>query len=244
MSIPTPPLPHAVLWDLDGTLIDSEPLWMAAEAGLMAEFGIEWTHDDAMRLVGNALPVSAEIMRSHGVPLENRQVIDRLIGEVMDGLRHEVPWRPGARELLISLQQAGVPQALVTMSEAVMADAVVQGLGFDPFDVKITGDVVHHGKPHPEPYLTAVARLEEKHGPMDARRIVAVEDSRPGTASAIAAGLVTVAVPLHVPLEPRPELNLLKDLDGVTPQDLSLIVVQDSARRASEPDRTSESDSY
>lgn len=234
MSTPTPPLPQAVLWDLDGTLIDSEPLWMAAEASLMAEFGIEWTHEDAMSLVGNALPVSAEIMRSHGVPLENRQVIDRLIGEVMDGLRRDVPWRAGARELLVSLQQAGVPQALVTMSEAVMAEAVVQGLGFDPFSVRVTGDVVRNGKPHPEPYLTAVAQLEESHGPLDPQQVVAVEDSRPGTASAMAAGLVTVAVPLHVPLEPNPGLHLLKDLDGVTSQDLARIVAQDDARRAGE----------
>lgn len=232
MTALTPPLPQAVLWDLDGTLIDSEPLWMAAEGALMAEFGIEWTHEDAMRMVGNALPVSAELMRSAGLPLENRQVIDRLIGEVMAGLRRAVPWRDGARELLTTLQEAGVPQALVTMSEAVMAEAVVQGLGFDPFEVKVTGDVVLNGKPHPEPYLTAVARLEASHGPLDPRRVVAVEDSLPGTSSAIAAGLVTVAVPLHVPLAPRPELNLLKDLDGVTPQDLASLVADDAARRA------------
>lgn len=225
------PLPQAVLWDLDGTLIDSEPLWMAAEEALMHAHGIAWTHEDAMQMVGNALPASAQLMIDAGVQLGPREIIDTLISDVMEGLRREVPWRPGARELLAALREAGIPQALVTMSETVMARTIVEGLGFDPFEVKVTGDLVENGKPHPEPYLTAVERLEQTHGPLDKRRVVALEDSNPGTASAIAAGVVTVGVPLHAPLPRLADIHLLMGLEDVTPAHLGEIIEADAARR-------------
>jgi beta-phosphoglucomutase-like phosphatase (HAD superfamily) len=215
-------LPRAVLWDLDGTLVDSEPLWMDAESRLMVEHKLPWSHDDAMLMVGNALPDSAEIMRSRGLRLPVRHIIDRLLDDVVARMATEISWRPGAKALLTALQEAGVPQALVTMSEMPMADAVVANLGFDPFSVRVTGERVEKGKPDPEPYLMALALLDAEHssteGPVTAANSVAIEDSVPGSSASLGAGLKTVGVPLHVPLAPREGMVLVRDLTEVTPQ--------------------------
>lgn len=217
-------LPHAVLWDLDGTLVDSEPLWMDAEYALMNAHGLPWTHEDAMMMVGNALPDSAELLRSRGLRLPVRKIIDELTESVVSRMSTEVSWRPGARELLKSLQEAEVPQALVTMSETPMAEAIVEGLGFDPFDVRVTGDRVQRGKPDPEPYLMGLALLDSVHGPtgrtITGSGSIAIEDSMPGTSSSLGAGLRTVGVPLHVELEPRDRLHLVPDLTHVSAEHL------------------------
>lgn len=221
-------LPRAVLWDLDGTLVDSEPLWMDAESRIMAEHGLPWTHEDAMLMVGNALPDSAELLRSRGLRLSVRAIIDTLIEEVVTRMTTEISWRPGAKDLLRSLHEAGVPQALVTMSEMPMADAVVENLGFDPFSIRVTGDRVEKGKPDPEPYLMALALLDSAHGtpkaPIDAAHSVALEDSIPGTTSSLSAGLTTVGIPLHVEVPERPGLQLVRDLTVVTPEYLGALV--------------------
>lgn len=233
MTSPSAPLPQAVLWDLDGTLIDSEPLWMAAEGELMAAHGLGWSDEQGRAMVGNALPVSAGLMQEAGLPLGLREIIDTLIDAVMQGLRENVPWRPGVRELMEALGEAGVPQALVTMSERPMADAVMQGLGSSPFSVVVTGDAVERGKPDPEPYLKALDELAQQHPGVIAAGSLALEDSVPGTSSALAAGLVTVGVPLHVPLTERDGLILLPTLAGVTPQELGCLV--QLAQQAGEP---------
>src|SRR5690606_28475907 len=118
-------------------------------------------------------------------------IVARLTTRVSEQLAElGTPWRPGARELLAQVRAAGVPTALVTMSMRAMAEQVVAGIGFDAFDVLVTGDDVVNPKPHPEPYLRGIELLE-----VDPRRSIAIEDSLPGTTSAVAAGLIVVAVP-------------------------------------------------
>jgi beta-phosphoglucomutase-like phosphatase (HAD superfamily) len=225
---PTAQLPRAVLWDLDGTLVDSEPLWMDAETALMQEHGLPWTHDDAMLMVGNALPDSAEILRSRGLRLPVRTIIDTLTEHVVSRMATEISWRPGAKDLLSALQELGVPQALVTMSETPMANAIVESLGFDPFSARVTGDRVEKGKPDPEPYLVGLALLDAAHGtperPITAAHCVAFEDSVPGTTASLTAGIRTVGIPLHIPLEAREGLHLVRDLTEITPEILGSLV--------------------
>ncbi len=123
-------LPAAVLWDMDGTLVDTEPAWMAAEHQLAREFGTEWTTEDALALVGNPLLTSGEyIAKRWGLDLSPLEVVDllhsRVVGEV---LNNELPWMPGALDLLESLNDAGVPCALVTMSWEVFAFPIIDRL--------------------------------------------------------------------------------------------------------------------
>ena len=208
--------PAAVLWDLDGTLVDTEPLWMAEEAALAAEHGVEWTEEDGLELVGNALLESGRILqRRLSSSLSPEQIVDHLVARLADSLRGRIPWRPGLPDLVERVAAAGVPQALVTMSYAVIADPVADVL---PFDTVVTGDVVSRGKPDPEPYLEAARRLG-----VDPRDCLAVEDSPTGAASADAAGCVVLVVPHLVPVPETPRRVVRPGLAGVEVAELAEI---------------------
>lgn len=212
-------LPDAVLWDLDGTLIDSEPYWIEAEHEIVALHGGQWSEELAHALVGSDLLVSAQFIRDHSpVSWEPERIVDELLTRVVAQMRIHLPWRPGAAELLHELRAAGVPTALVTMSWTRLTDALLASdevAGRDLFDLVVTGDSVARGKPHPEPYLTAAAGLGVEPG-----RCVAIEDSPTGVASAVSAGVPTVAVPLVLDVPPTPGAVRLPSLVGVTPSGL------------------------
>lgn len=215
---------HAVLWDMDGTLVDTEPYWFRAEAELTARFGVPWTDDDAAALVGNALPVSAGILRDAGVGLPIRDIIDVLVDSVISQVRAQVPWRPGARELLTALREAQVPCAMVTMSEWKLASEIHALLPDGTFEFVISGEMVERGKPDPEPYNLAVERMTELFGSVSRDRVVAVEDSLPGLASATAAGVITLGVPNVVALPEGPGHTVWPTLAGRTVADLDALV--------------------
>lgn len=203
--------PAAVLWDMDGTLVDTEPYWLTAETELVHAWGGEWTLDDGLGLVGSSLERSSLIIASRGVQLAPQEIVQVLTDRVIAQLADEVPWRPGARELLVELHEAGIPTALVTMSIRRMADYIAEAAGFPAFDVVIAGDEVVNGKPDPEPYLRAARALG-----VDPSDCIAVEDSEYGVASAVASGATTIAVPLHVPLPASPAYALWDSLEGRT----------------------------
>ena len=210
---------HAVLFDMDGTIVDTEPYWVAAEYALVDSFGGTWSDELAFSLVGNALPKSAEILRSHGVDLEPDAIIDWLSSEVIRSCEQVMPWRPGARELLASLGDEGVPCALVTMSYLPLAQTVVAALPVNCFATLVTGDQVVDGKPHPEAYLLAASRLHA-----EAAHCVAIEDSPTGIASAEAAGCVVVAVPHHIPIAPAPTRTVIDSLTELSVDRLRQLV--------------------
>ena len=193
---------QGVLWDMDGTLLDTEPYWMAAEGELVAEFGGTWSDEDALALVGNALPDSALVLQRAGVNLSEREIIDRLTLRVMEGINEHIQWRPGALELLEELHQSGVICGLVTMSESEMATQILERLPKKYFAFQVTGDQVANGKPHPEPYLVGLEKLAELVPDLDATRVIGLEDSFPGIQSAAAAGLNAVLIP-HISVVPE-----------------------------------------
>jgi HAD superfamily hydrolase (TIGR01509 family) len=189
----------AVLWDMDGTLVDTEPYWIEREFEIVAQHGNGgWSMDHGHALVGKDLRDSARYIAEHGaVGLPIDDIVNLLLDGVIERFRREVPWRPGARELLADLGAAGIPCALVTMSWRRFTDALTDVLPAGSFTAVVAGDDVTHGKPHPEPYLTGAARLG-----VDPRACLALEDSPTGARSAQAAGCVVVAVP-HVVAVPR-----------------------------------------
>ncbi|GIG54453.1 HAD family hydrolase [Demequina activiva] len=217
-------LPAAVLWDLDGTLIDSEPFWFASERALAARFGATWSDADAHAQIGAELTVTARSLRDAGVDLPVPDIIELLVAEVAEKVRTSAPWNADARALLERVVAAGIPCALVTMSYSRLAQAFL-ATAPDAFAVVVTGDRVAHGKPHPEPYLTAAAELG-----VPIAQCVAVEDSPTGVASALAAGARTVGVERIVPLDPRPGLARVRSLEGLGPEDL--LTVHDHGRPA------------
>lgn len=190
-----------MLWDMDGTIVDTEPYWIQAESELVAAHGGTWSEEQAEGLVGQALTFSARVLQAAGVELSVRDIIDTLTAQVTAKVRESVPWRPGARELLQDLRERGIPCALVTMSEQMLANEVERQLPAGTFDLLVTGDMVERGKPHPEAYELAFDRLSSLH-PLEKDRVVAIEDSIPGVTAARSAGLVTLGVPHFVPLPP------------------------------------------
>lgn len=225
----TQPLLKAALWDMDGTLVDTEPYWIAAERALVESHGGVWSHEQAMQLVGQSLMHSAGILQKAGVNLSKREIVDILSGQVIDRLRVDVPWRPGAKELLDELYEAGVRCALVTMSEGPMAREVVANLPRPYFEFLITGDTVSQGKPHPEAYLTAVERLKHKDPELTADHCVALEDSVPGVAAAIASGVVTVGIPHQMALPEDPRRTTWDTLAGRKVAELEALVMARAA---------------
>ena len=135
-------------------------------------------------------------------------------------VRQEVPWRPGARELLAQLRAAGVPCALVTMSYRRFVEPVLAALPPDTFAAVVTGDRVDQGKPHPEPYLRAAAPSSG----WTRRTCLAIEDSNTGCRSAEAAGCAVLAVPNHVPVLEGPRRTFADSLAGLTPEHLGALV--------------------
>lgn len=210
----------AVLWDMDGTLVDTEPYWVDVERRLVESHGGTWTDADAMNLVGNDLLDSGRYIREvGGVHLPPEEIVELLLDGVVEHIAREVPWRPGARELLAALRADQVPCALVTMSYERFVAPVLAALPKGSFDVVVTGDAVRQGKPHPEPYLHAARLLG-----VEPQRCVAIEDSNTGARSAEAAGCLVVVVENHVPVAPGERRVFLDTLSGVTPAELAAFV--------------------
>lgn len=209
-------VPTAVLWDMDGTLIDTEPYWMAAETELVEAHGGLWSRQDGLAMVGNPMHVAAEALRGRGVDLPDEEIADFLNTRVAAGVAAGIPWQEGAQEILAALHGARVPMALVTSSFRTLAEPFAAAVGL--FDVVISGDEVTRPKPDPEPYLVAAQRLG-----VDIADCVAVEDSHSGIASAVASGARVVAVEVMQAVTARPGLSRVASLADLTLADLARI---------------------
>jgi HAD superfamily hydrolase (TIGR01509 family) len=187
-----------VLFDMDGLLVDTEPLWFEVESGVMARLGGSWGPSDQAALVGGSLNRSLDYLLGKATRPASRETVARWMLDGMVALlrTRPVPVLPGARELIGEVAAAGVPYGLVTSSEGPIMEAVLDRLEVT-FPVTVCGDDVSHSKPDPEPYLLAAAKVGA-----DPRQCVALEDSPNGVGAAEAAGCVTVAVPSLVPIPP------------------------------------------
>jgi HAD superfamily hydrolase (TIGR01509 family) len=197
---------------MDGTLVDTEPYWIECEYALVESYGGTWSDQLAHAQVGNDLIETGRALAEQGgVPLEPVEIVERLLDGVVERVRARLPWRPGARELLEELYELRVPCALVTMSWRRFAEAVVDSLPPGRFAALVTGDEVERPKPFPDPYLVAARLLGQEPGDC-----VAIEDSPKGVASAVAAGVPTLAVKNFVPIDPGPGRTVAHSLEGWT----------------------------
>ena len=205
-------LPAAVLWDMDGTLVDTEPYWVESEHEVVAKHGGTWSNELAMNVVGFDLLDAGVYIREHsGIDVEPADIVEQLLDRVVRRVEEAVPWRPGAVELLTDLRAHGVPCALVTMSYRRFVAPILSALPGDTFATVVTGDSVTRGKPHPEPYLTAARRLG-----VDAADCLAIEDSNTGARSAESAGCTVMVVQNHVPVLPGERRVFRDSLVGTT----------------------------
>jgi HAD superfamily hydrolase (TIGR01509 family) len=197
-----------VLFDMDGLLVDTEPLWFEVESAVMARLGGSWGDADQQALVGGSLRRTLDYLLARATRPASRQDVARWMVAGMVELisTRPVPALPGARELLDQVAAAGIPYALVTSSERPVMEAVLDRLQVR-FPVTVCGDDVTSSKPDPEPYLLAAAKVGA-----EPRQCVALEDSPNGVAAAEAAGCATVAVPSLVPIPAAPGRLVLGSL--------------------------------
>jgi HAD superfamily hydrolase (TIGR01509 family) len=222
----------AVLFDMDGTLVNSEPLWEETLHELAAELG--GTLSDAARasMVGTDMATSMTILHADlGQPWRDIAASGLRITELTERLfARGLPWRDGARELLAECRSSGLPLALVTSTERRLVEVALQTLGRDTFEVVVCGDEVSHTKPHPAPYLRAAELLG-----VDVTRCVAIEDSPTGVRSAVAAGAAVLGVPGDVVLAPELGATLAPSLTGVDLAFLRRLLADDLAVQDGEP---------
>jgi HAD superfamily hydrolase (TIGR01509 family) len=199
--VTVPAVPHAVLFDMDGTLIDSEHLWLAAEIQVMDALGGQWTSEDQSHCLGGPLERVADYMIWRSGTSASQAEVGRALLDTIEGLMRDEPltWRPGAREILAETIDLGIPRALVTASWQVLvnalADRMREDMGGEPFTAVVAGDHTRHSKPHPEPYLMAASACD-----VAPSSSLALEDSPTGVRSARDAGCAVVAVPHMAPI--------------------------------------------
>jgi HAD superfamily hydrolase (TIGR01509 family) len=218
--------PAAVLFDMDGLLVDTEEAWYAAELEVMRRLDTPWGRDHQKALVGGSLEATSDYMRRWAdTDVPAATIRQWLVDFMVDRLAREpVHWRPGARALLEGVLAAGVPSALVSASPRRIVDVVLDRVLHDvraPFDVTVAGDEVSRTKPDPLPYLTAAARLG-----VAPTQCVVLEDSANGARAGVAAGCVTVMIPSVGEAPALPTLVVAASLELLDVHGLASIVAE------------------
>jgi HAD superfamily hydrolase (TIGR01509 family) len=212
----------AVLWDMDGTLVDSEKLWDVSMHALYARMGAVLTPEvRESTLGGSAETVMQIVYKDVGLdpdPAAMAESADWLHDYTGDLFEQGLPWRPGAQELLDALLTAGIPMALVTNTRRDLAERALKSIGNHYFSVTVCGDEVPTGKPSPDPYLRAAELLG-----LPASRCLAIEDSVTGTASAEAAGCPVLVVPNDMAVPHGPRRKHVESLSRLDVADLRAI---------------------
>jgi HAD superfamily hydrolase (TIGR01509 family) len=216
-----PRLIQAVIFDLDGLLLDSESAWDGGRKALVAEHGLEWPEGATEAMLGMSSPEwSAYVRDELGVPLEPKQISDRVVAHVLNRYEERLPLLPGAEEAVARIA-ARWPLALASSSNKPVIDRVLKTAGWDRvFKAWVSSEEVARGKPAPDVFLEAARRIR-----VDPHDAAGVEDSHNGILAAKAAGLRVIAIPNH---EFPPGEEALREADAVlgSLDELTLAVVE------------------
>jgi HAD superfamily hydrolase (TIGR01509 family) len=182
---------EAVVFDLDGVLVQSEELWDAARKELAKQHDVEWPGDATDAMMGMSSKEWSRYMHDEvGVPEPPDEINRKVLAWVEKRYREDLPWIPGAREA-VRRMGGDFPLGLATSSNREIIDIVVEVGGFEELlKVTVSSEEVDKGKPAPDVYLEATSRMG-----VDPRKTAAVEDSTNGLLAASAAGMRVIAIP-------------------------------------------------
>lgn len=198
----------AILFDMDGTLVDTEPYWLEAETELMANHGYAWTEEDQSKCLGGPLSYVGEYMFSLVESQKSPEFFtESLIDRMAEKLQHGVGLMEGAHELLDLCVQMEIPIALVSASPRVLVDAAISDIKSAKFGISVSFNDVTRVKPDPEGYYIAANHLG-----VDISRCLILEDSANGVKAAIASGAWVVAIPHLVPISPGERLAVVSSV--------------------------------
>jgi HAD superfamily hydrolase (TIGR01509 family) len=218
---------RAVLFDMDGTLVETEQFWGEAMFELAGALGGQMSETARAATIGSSMRTSMRILHADlGLVRSDEQLTSDarwVENRTAELLSTGISWCPGARELVAAVRAEGLRTALVTTTPRRLAEIVLRtiraDLGEDPFDVTVCGDEVPARKPDPAPYRQAMAALG-----VEARACVVVEDSLAGITAGLASGAAVLGVPTVQEVPPSPGLALRDGLVGIGPHELATVL--------------------
>jgi HAD superfamily hydrolase (TIGR01509 family) len=206
----------AILFDMDGTLIDSEPLWLKAEIEVMAEVGCHWDEQDQINCLGGPAEQTERYMQERSQNIKPYGYFINRLHEVMRArITNELDLIPNALSLLKECKDAGIKTALVTASSRDLMTIVLKRFPPGTFDVVVSGDDVEKSKPDPAPYLLAAKQLS-----VDILKCLVLEDSLTGVQSGLSSGAKVIGIPHLVQMSEHPNLRVISSLDEITLSDI------------------------
>lgn len=206
----------AILFDMDGTLIDSEPLWLKTEIEVMAEVGCHWDEQDQINCLGGPAERTERYMQERSQNIKPYGYFINRLHEVMrTKINNELDLIPNALSLLKECKDAGIKTALVTASSRDLMTIVLKRFPLGTFDVVVSGDDVEKSKPDPAPYLLAAKQLS-----VDILKCLVLEDSLTGVQSGLSSGAKVIGIPHLVQMSEHPNLRVISSLDEITLSDI------------------------
>ena len=202
----------AILFDMDGTIIDSEPLWLQAEIEVMAELGCHWDEQDQINCLGGPMERTEKYMQDRSGNVKPYGYFGQRLNEVMKlKFVKDLELMPNALELITKSKEAGLKTALVTASGRELMNSALTRFPKNSFDIAISRDDVTNSKPHPEPYLMAAKRLEVK-----IEECLVLEDSMTGVRAGLDSGPQVVAISHIISIANEKNLRVISSLSEIT----------------------------
>ncbi len=207
---------QAVLFDMDGTLINSEPYWLIAERELMSRFDHRWSDEDQAYCIGGPLPKVGAYMSKLAAGAADAYFFEtELVRMVAEQFSKGLEFMPGAEELVHDLIANEVPIALVSASPRLLVDSAIALLPAGTFVSSVSNQDVHTSKPDPESYFLAAANLN-----VEIKQCLVLEDSKTGIDAGLSSGAVVIGIPHIISYPPSKRLHLRRDLVGLTTADI------------------------
>lgn len=197
---------------MDGTLVDSEPIWAEEECKLMAEYGVLWQESDSVACLGGPISRLDAYMRNLvQEKLEPNVLANELVNRMANRLASDTQYAPGAYELICQFRDANLPMALVTASDRSIMDSVLSSFEEKFFKAAICSEDVAISKPNPEGYLLAAKMLD-----VDIHRCLIIEDSLTGMTAAKDSGAYLLGINPHPKFEMKDRFKSVVGLAEVT----------------------------